>query len=92
MILEPRPSSARTAATQPVAPPTTAELEQELRALRRRLDELADEVRSRRAPAARRRAGRRWRGALEQGSRELRAQHEEKALEQLRRAGLNRLI
>lgn len=102
MILELHPSPARTdvalsaapqsAPSQPVASPTSAELREEMAALRRRLDELTEEVHARRAPAARRRTERRRRGALAQERRELRARHEEKVLEHLLRAGLNRLV
>lgn len=97
MILELHPSIARTAepqsaASQTPTSPTPAELEAELRELRRRLDELSEEVRSARAPAVRRRTPRRRRGAHAQERRELRAQHEERALDQLSRAGLNRLF
>jgi len=102
MILELHPSPARTAVarsaatrsatSQPLASPTTAELEQELAALRGRIDELAEEVHARRAPAGRRRTESRRRGALAQERRELRARHEQKALEHLFRAGLNRLV
>ena len=56
------------------------------------LDELSEEVRSARASAVRRRSPRRRRGALAQERRELRARHEEKALDHLYRAGLNRLF
>ena len=97
MILDLHPSIARTAeplsvASQAPSSPTPAELEAELRELRRRLDELSEEVRSARASAVRRRNPRRRRGALAQERRELRARHEEKALDHLYRAGLNRLF
>ncbi len=97
MIHELHPSVARTVEPlsfepQSAAALTPAELEAELRELRRRLDELSEEVRSARAPAVRRRTARRRRGALAQERRELRARHEEKALDHLSRAGLNRLF